>query len=156
MIAYLLIAFSLVSCATTQVIHLKNISDDEAVTKEALFELKPNWKMAYENYVPKEDATLDTNFSILIVGATWCHDSDRELPRLLKVLNHFSVSDEQIKIYLTDRKKTEPANIIAEYRIFFTPTIIILYQGKEVKRFVENPQTNWAKDLKTLATEVRE
>lgn len=130
------------------------MNTDGQISKDALFELKPNWKMAYENYVPKENAELDTNFRVLIVGATWCHDSERELPRLLKVLNSFSVTDSQIEIYLTDRKKKEPAKIIAEHRIFFTPTIIIFYQGKEVKRFVENPQTNWAKDIKNLAVEV--
>lgn len=127
-----------------------------AINKAKLFEIEPTWEQWYKQYQVRKKLDMDsTDLHFLIVGATWCHDSSREMPRLLKVLKESGIKDEQIEIYLTNRKKTEPKEIIKEYKVFFTPTIVVLNKGKEIKRFVENPNTTLEDDLEKIAKALR-
>jgi thiol-disulfide isomerase/thioredoxin len=149
MLKILCLAISLTACSQNSAIELKKNTIGQ-ITKSGLFKLKPSWKKTYEKYKALEKTKLIGNYEFLIVAATWCHDSEREIPILLKVLKEFAVREADINIYLCDRKKEEPKEIINANKIFFTPTIIVKKDGKEIKRFVENPNSYWERDLRRL------
>lgn len=149
MMKLLCLAISLVACSQSIPVKAKK-TDIGLISKEALLELKPNWKKAFDAYKPLEQTKLIGNYEFVIITATWCHDSEREMPILFKVLESYGVKDIDIQIYLTDKKKRKPEKVIEENKVFFTPTIIVKKDGKEVKRFVENPNTYWERDIRRL------
>ena len=62
----------------------------------------------------------DINFEVYF--GTWCHDSVREVPKLLKVLDgKFSLT-----LIALDYRKSEPKGRAKIHNVKYTPTIIVL------------------------------
>ncbi|HPN37108.1 MAG TPA: thioredoxin family protein [Melioribacteraceae bacterium] len=109
----------------------------------------------YENYVI--DIEEISNFKkeifsteILIIMATWCSDSRRELPRFFKILDYISYPPDNVKIVAVNRDKkgidTETDNL----NIKFVPTFILYKAGKEIGRIIETPSISLEKDLTSI------
>ena len=81
---------------------------------------------------------------------TWCHDSKREVPRMLKILDSAGMKSEQISLIGVDINKTEPNGREQLYNLKNTPTFILLRNGTEVGRIVERPQISLESDLINL------
>ncbi|GAB3020114.1 thioredoxin family protein [Bowmanella dokdonensis] len=110
---------------------------------------------AYRQYQPDGDdldamARLEGKGLIVMFG-TWCHDSEREVPRLLKLLDESQVKIAWLQLVAVDRHKQEPSGLNRQYQLHYTPTIILLSEGEEVGRIVEKPQKSLAADLAALA-----
>lgn len=92
--------------------------------------------------------------SITIFMGTWCGDSRREVPRVLKMLDccGFPVSDLTLVMVSNNDSlyRKSPQHEEAGKNIVRVPTIIVEQKGAEIGRIVEFPITSLEKDLLTI------
>jgi len=121
----------------------------------AILALSEAWQDGHDSYEPRAEdihvlaarrspATLDVYFG------SWCGDSRREVPRLLKILDLAAPRDLRVRFYGVDRAKKEPARLVTRARIERVPTIILSAGRSEVGRIVEAPQSTLEHDLALL------
>ncbi len=84
---------------------------------------------------------------IKIVLGTWCSDSRREVPRMLKILDFVGFPDDKIQLINVSREKKGIAGEVDSLNIEFVPTIIVYENGKEISRIIETPTETLEKDL---------
>ena len=88
------------------------------------------------------------SYSLVVFVGSWCSDSHREFPRLIKILNALKYNTEKMQIIAVNRKKESPAGEEGLYNISRVPTIIVKKYGKEIGRITEMPETGFLeKDL---------
>ncbi|WP_407522980.1 thioredoxin family protein [Lacibacter sp. MH-610] len=87
----------------------------------------------------------------LLFMGTWCGDSKREVPRILKVLDYCGVRDEQVKIVMVSNAesmyKQSPAHEEKGLNILRVPTLIVYENNTEINRLIEYPVESLEKDL---------
>lgn len=83
------------------------------------------------------------SYNIVLVLGTWCEDSHRQVPRLMKILESVNYPDNKLTIIGVNRKKEAPGGEEGIYNIQNVPTIIVQKYGKEIGRIVENPSTGY-------------
>ncbi|TXF79434.1 TlpA family protein disulfide reductase [Chryseobacterium sp.] len=83
------------------------------------------------------------DYQITLVMGTWCEDSHREVPRLMKILETVKFPDENLTMIAVDRQKKSPAGEEEKFRIEKVPTVIVQKDGKEVGRITESPTSGW-------------
>lgn len=112
------------------------------LTKDDLFSKDQKF---YENYLSSEPYQFKKNIdlsgiSVKILFGTWCHDSQREIPKFLRLLEDINMKPEMISLIGLDYNKNEPLNrgVILEVRR--TPTFIIYKNGIEIGRIEETPK----------------
>jgi thiol-disulfide isomerase/thioredoxin len=87
-------------------------------------------------------------FDLMVFVGTWCEDSHREFPRLMKILEAAEFPSERLTIIGVDRKKEDPDILHKKYGIEKVPTIIVSRKGKELGRIIEFPVSGYLeKDL---------
>jgi hypothetical protein len=84
---------------------------------------------------------------ITIIMGSWCSDSRREIPRLLKILDKVKYNQQKLKLICVDRKKEWPEGDIKELDIKLVPTIIFFEMGVEKGRIIESPKETLEKDI---------
>lgn len=90
---------------------------------------------------------LGAHHLTVFVG-TWCEDSHREFPRLMKILDAVGFNEDRLTIIATNRKKESPNGEEGTFNIQYVPTIIVERYGKELGRIIETPNSGWLeKDL---------
>ncbi len=99
----------------------------------------------YEKFSPEDSAmeTIENNikdYEIKVLMGTWCADSKREVPKLLKILDKSDFNYENLNMVAVDYNKTTPSKIEDELAVHRVPTIIFYKNGEEVNRFVEYSQ----------------
>jgi thiol-disulfide isomerase/thioredoxin len=127
-------------------------------TKEALTKMpfidwfKPN----YDSYVVD---SFTCNFirpllsgkTITIFMGTWCGDSKREVPRVLKMLECCDFPAKNLSMVMVSNVdgsyKQSPQHEEIGKNLVRVPTIIIEEKGKEIGRIIEFPITSLEKDL---------
>lgn len=119
-----------------------------------LFTEYPLFKFRYDNYEVTDQINLSDleDISVVIMFGTWCHDSKREVPRMLRILDSAGVGTEQLSLIGVDINKTEPKGREKLYNLRNTPTLILLRNGKEVGRIIERPNVSLEADLIVLTT----
>lgn len=82
---------------------------------------------------------------------TWCGDSKREVPRILKMLDCCGFKERDVNLIMVSNKdslyKKSPQHEEAGKNIVRVPTIIIEQKGLEVGRIVEFPKISLEKDM---------
>ena len=89
---------------------------------------------------------LKTSYVKVFMG-TWCEDSQREVPALLKLLKLTDFDQSQLEIVAMTHDKDTPDNLEAGYDIEFIPTIMVFKDGAELNRIVEYTQETLEQDL---------
>ena len=84
---------------------------------------------------------------IKVFMGTWCEDSQREVPALMKLLNLTEFDQSQLEIIAMTHDKDTPENYEADYEIEFIPTIMFFKDGAELNRIVEYTQETMELDL---------
>lgn len=84
---------------------------------------------------------------IVMVMATWCSDSRREVPRFYQILDQTRFKEKHMKVLCVDRDKKAGDFESSSLDIKLVPTIIIYKQGKELGRIIETPVESLEKDL---------
>ena len=115
----------------------------------------------YENYTV--DKSLVKLFKkklkqhkVLLFLGTWCGDSKREVPRIVKILHAANFPKEHLKIIALDRRKENyKKGLNGEekgWNIKRVPTLILVKDGVEVNRIVERPVDSLEEDLLAILT----
>ena len=138
--------------AETDNLSRKNILGD--TTTDILFKQYPIFKSKYKSYEVNTmyDLSIIRDMDFVIMFGTWCHDSKREVPRMLRILDSAGVRTEQISLIGVDTNKEEPKGQEKTYNLRNTPTLILLKNGEEVGRIIERPNVSLEADLINLMT----
>jgi hypothetical protein len=92
--------------------------------------------------------------SITIFLGTWCGDSKREVPRVLKMLDCCNFPEKNLTLIMVSNKdslyKKSPQHEEAGKNIVRVPTIIIEQKGIEVGRIIEFPKVSLEKDMLSI------
>ena len=117
-------------------------------------ELLDRHEMFKRNYDAYEVASgvdgLPPDLEVTILFGTWCHDSEREVPRMLKLLAASGLKKESISLIALDIRKSEPEGRAKALDVRFTPTFIFSRAGMELGRIVERPESSLRGDVATL------
>tara|TARA_B100001057_G_scaffold52608_2_gene46760 strand:+ start:6762 stop:7253 length:492 start_codon:yes stop_codon:yes gene_type:complete len=118
------------------------------ITKKHLFKTNDIFLENYENYSVEENLlTNNPDFHILILFGLWCHDSKREVPKMLKILDSIGLGNEKLQLVAVDIEKNDPENLSKSFNLKRTPTFIIFKDLNEIGRIVERPNESIEKDL---------
>jgi thiol-disulfide isomerase/thioredoxin len=122
-------------------------------------------KAPYNKWFEKEYNSYETNkdvlaglkkanragFSIQIFLGTWCGDSHREVPRMIKVLEQAGFPAGKIELIAVNTgegvQKQSPTGEEKGKYIFKVPTFIVSKDGEEIGRIVEYPVESSERDL---------
>ena len=124
---------------------LGDISQAELLERHEVF--KRNYD-AYE--VTAGIDGLPADLKVKILFGTWCHDSEREVPRMLKLLAASGLKEENISLISLDIGKEEPGGRAKALDVRFTPTFIFLRDNIELGRIVEHPTVNLENDINSM------
>jgi thiol-disulfide isomerase/thioredoxin len=90
------------------------------------------------------------DFKVEVYFGTWCSDSQREIPKVIKLLKEAKFDMNALTLIGVGRDKIVP-DVSEEERktlnITNVPTIVIYENGNEINRFVEYAQETLAEDL---------
>lgn len=90
-----------------------------------------------------------------IFMGTWCGDSKREVPRMLKVFNYCGITGDRLSLFTVNNSdsayKQTLGNEAAKENIFRVPTFIFYNEeGKELGRIIESPVQTLEKDMEAI------
>lgn len=98
----------------------------------------------------KQLKSVASPIKIIGVFGFWCHDSQREVPRMIELLKTVDNPNIKVQFIALDTDKEEPNNRHQDYQVKFTPTFIVLKDGVELGRIVEKPKLSLEQDLVTI------
>lgn len=117
----------------------------------------PRYALGKEQYQPDPEPMeqlkkISKDAHILIFLGTWCSDSEREVPRFLKIMD--MVQNERItyRLFGLDRSKRDAEGLAQKYQIEFVPTFIVSHGDQEIGRIVEQPMVSLEDDLVEILT----
>lgn len=115
------------------------------------------FNQGYDNYLPdagvndKLKKLITKNVCIQIFLGTWCGDSRREVPRILKLLDDLDFPGKNLQLIALGGSdsliKQSPQHEEAGKGIFRVPAIIVYRNGTELNRINEFPATSLENDL---------
>ena len=82
----------------------------------------------------------------LIMG-TWCEDSQREVPGMIKILTEAGYPTASMEIIAVDEDKTTPGKLEKVFDLFNVPTLIFSAKDTEINRIVEFPINSLEQDI---------
>lgn len=82
-------------------------------------------------------------YGLTVFVGTWCGDSHREFPRLIKILKEVDYPLSKMKIVALSRRMESPESEELTYHVKKVPTIVVERYGREVGRIVEAPSTGF-------------
>ncbi len=128
--------------ATADRYPLGDISQAELLERHEVF--KRNYD-AYE--VTAGIDGLPADLKVKILFGTWCHDSEREVPRMLKLLAASGVKEDNISLISLDIREEEPEGRAKALAVRFTPTFIFFSDDVELGRIIERPVESLQADI---------
>ena len=93
------------------------------------------------------------NIHIKVFMGTWCEDSQREVPALLKILDSADFKMDYLDMVAVTHDKDTPQGLEDGYEMEYVPTIIFFKDGAEINRIVEYPQQTLEQDMLTILKE---
>ena len=157
----LVIAFMLISGAFAQ--SYNKMVNDTTIDQEVLIDYCNRtglesgdfgfyYKLEYEDY-QVNDSLADLikgkigNCDIKIVFGSWCSDSEQQLPRFYKIMDHADYDDSRMKVIAVNRSKNTLSVPIDKLDIELVPTFIVYRDGIEIGRIIETPEDSLEEDL---------
>ncbi len=106
----------------------------------------------YQEYVPvkkpvKKIKKHKADYNIILVLATWCHDSKEQVPRFYRILDDAKLSDDILTVICVDGNKTGGELPIEHLGIERVPTFIFYRDGEEIGRIIETPEISLEEDM---------
>ena len=90
---------------------------------------------------------LLNNKKVTLIMGTWCEDSQREVPGMIKILTEAGYPTSSIDIIAVDEDKTTPGKLEKAFELFNVPTLIFSENGTEINRIVEFPINGLEQDI---------
>jgi hypothetical protein len=88
-----------------------------------------------------------SDVEIVCVLGTWCSDSKRDVPRMIRIFQMKNITPEKLRLVGVDRSKRDIGGVAQRYAIERVPTFVFLRNGKEIGRIVEAPLASLEKDM---------
>lgn len=151
-ILYLCFIFGFVAC-TTPFQSFGEFSRDQLENST-----HNNWFLENYNAHPLNKAlvsqihSLFDDIEVTIYMGTWCEDSQREVPGMLKILDALGMKNSDIIMYATDEDKKTPDQYELGLDITNIPTLIFYKGEEELNRIVELPVETLYKDFAAILT----
>lgn len=106
----------------------------------------------YRTYEPdieviKNLRTLPGTWQATVVLASWCSDTQREVPRFYRIMAEAGFDEDDVELIAVDRKKKAGDVDIEELEVERVPTFIFYKDGKEIGRIIERPKETLEKDM---------
>lgn len=117
----------------------------QGLSSRAKLEAHPGWEhLRGQGYRPDPTAVATirqhaSGLQVMIFVGTWCPDSKRHVPRLLKLMDLAGVPETQLTIYGLDRAGMESDQHARAWQVHYVPTFVFLREGRELGRVVESP-----------------
>jgi len=116
---------------------------------------KEVYEPEYEKYSPNADAvkyikSKKGKFQIKVVMGFWCDDSKLYVPRVIKTLDEAkwdTEDNEQLKVFGVDTNKEAGFEGFKNLNIVKVPTIIVIYNDREIGRIEETPKLSVEEDI---------
>ena len=114
------------------------------IDRQTLFDRLPDWRQRAERYEPEptalaELARVEQPVTLEVTFGTWCSDSRREVPALLRTLEAADNARLALDLVAVTRHFAEPVGWAQQRGITNVPTVRVLVGGREIGRFVESP-----------------
>lgn len=114
------------------------------MSMDKLWETVPVWRSVMKTYEPNTGAVQQIKASnnettVTLAYGTWCPDSKKYVPRLIKALSAAGNDKIQVKLIGIDNQFREPVTTVQPRRITNVPTVIVERGGREIGRIVETP-----------------
>lgn len=122
------------------------------LTPKKIFEKVPEYQSGMDSYQPGPAAldilkSYNSDVNIMVFFGTWCSDSQRDVPRFLKIMDLVQNSHLQYRLLGLDRSKRDSDGFAEKYQIELVPTFIVLQNDEEKGRIVETPMISIEQDL---------
>ncbi len=85
--------------------------------------------------------------TVVLLMGTWCEDSQREVPAMMKILDQAGYDTSSIKIIAVDEDKRTKENLEKAYDLSYIPALIFFEGEKEMNRIVEFPINSLEQDI---------
>ena len=118
----------------------------------------PGWEsLRAQDYTPETAAierirAASATLEVLAFVATWCPDSKREVPRLLKLVDQTGISESKLTMIGLDRTKKDSEGLTVKWDLKYVPTFILLKYGIELGRVIEKSQDTLDADFAQILT----
>lgn len=136
------------------------------ITRAAWEGFDPDLAAEYDAYEPAPDLVRALSYyegdaTITCVLGTWCHDTQREVPRFWKLLDQAGAPGIELLLIGVGRTDAPEALVWKEdhgvrpgYRdrfdVTLVPTFIVTEDGLEIGRIVETPEVSLEADLAAI------
>ena len=127
------------------------------VTKDAFKQTEfAEWFNREYNEYTVSDTVFNESYevtfdSIFVFLGTWCEDSQREVPRFIKIMEKFSFfKNIPIRYFCVDGNKYCDVINCEDYYVQLVPTFIFYKRGEELCRIVESPRISLEVDILDL------
>jgi len=105
----------------------------------------------YQAYHVKHVNINTKGIELKVFFGSWCGDSRREVPRLLKVMDTLGFKSKQLKLIAVDHTdqayKKSPDHEEEDLNIYRVPSILVYKRGRLVNRIIERPKKSLEEDL---------
>ena len=113
---------------------------------EAWFNKEYDFYRINEERLEKIKPLLKDKRVVLIMG-TWCEDSQREVPGMMKILNQAGFNTTEMEIISIDEDKRTKEGLEKAYNLAYVPALIFFEGEKEINRIVEFPVNSLEQDM---------
>ena len=148
------LAITITACASTEQ-QSSQLITGEISTQEVL--RYDSFSSHYNDYQLSQQQLMEIDnwpqdLSLTIYFGTWCHDSQREVPKFLKL---FSYKPSLTKnLIALDYQKSDPAGLASDAGVKYTPTIVVKKGNTEIGRIIERPKRDIVTDITKMLTEL--
>ena len=87
------------------------------------------------------------NKRVVLLMGTWCEDSQREVPGMMKILNQAGYNTAEMEIIAVDEDKRTKEGLEKNYQLAYIPALIFFDNEKEINRIVEFPIQTLEQDM---------
>jgi len=157
---YFILALILVSCKANNPHTAERVPDDGTVMLVGTasidsLQTEPfaSWYEANRHEYQPNPETISTlkpllkEVHITLLLGTWCKDSQREVPRFVKILEEAGYSPGTVEVIAVNREKTTPGQFESGLELLQVPTFIFYRNGEELGRIVEFPIEDLESDV---------
>ena len=150
----LVLMFVLSGCQATAIDSEPSTEFVGLISAQELLRTNASFADSYQAYQPSDSelaaAKTLKGKNLTVLFGTWCHDSQREVPRLLKVLDMAHSPLNELKLIGVNVNKQEPSGLYRSLELRYTPTFVLFAGDTELGRVVEKPTVSLGEDLAAL------
>jgi thiol-disulfide isomerase/thioredoxin len=108
-----------------------------------------------QDYTPdptavKTIAERGRDVQVLLILATWCPDSKREVPRFFKILDQAGIGLDKVTMVAVDRSKKDAEGLTVKHEVLRVPTFVFFRDDKEIGRVTEKAVTTLEDDIAAI------